>query len=129
MAESLPEDENNTRLHINPLTPALLTTIVPPAILPNARNISYHTLQTFPERAYEFLELPSIEASKIQKKLNGSILKGTKIRIEPAKPMFKPALEAHEPEKPRKEKDRSKKRKRDETVPAAEIGERSVKRG
>lgn len=115
------------RLHITPLTPALLPTFLPPSILPAARNISYHTLQTFPERAYGFLELPSMEASKIQKKLNGSILKGTKIRIETARPEKLPVPEQPEPEVPKA--DWSKKRKRDETIPAAEIGERSVKRG
>lgn len=68
-----------------------------------------------------------MEASKLQKKLNGSILKGTKVRIETARAQKRPTPEEPEPERPKKE--RSKKRKRDEAIPAIEIGERSVKRG
>ncbi|KAH6678594.1 hypothetical protein B0J14DRAFT_583084 [Halenospora varia] len=120
-----------TRLHITPLNPNLLSTILPPSILPNARNVSYHTIQTFPEKGYGFLELPVMDAEKIKKKLNGSILKGTKVRIEKARPTKEAVIEKDEPEQPKKpRKDSSKKRKRgDETIPAAEIGERQVKRG
>jgi len=116
--------EEYTRLHITPLSAALLPSILPPSVLPNARNISYHTIQTFPEKLYGFLELPAMDASKLKKKLHGSILKGTKIRIETAKP--KPDLTPAEPE-PEKPKREKKKRKRDE-IPGVEI-ERSVKRG
>jgi hypothetical protein len=73
-----------------------------------------------------------MDAEKIKKKLNGSILKGTKVKIEAAKPKKELALEAEEPAKPKQEKEMkdSKKRKRgQETIPAAEIGDRSVKRG
>jgi hypothetical protein len=126
--EGQSEGQDYTRLHITPLTPALLPTFLPLSVLTIARNISYHTVETFPERAYGFVELPTMEASKLQKKLNGSILKGTKIRIETARPQKLPVPDDNpEPEKPKK--DRSKKRKRDETIPAIEIGERSVKRG
>ena len=71
-----------------------------------------------------------MDAEKIKKKLNGSILKGTKVRIEKAREQKEQRVEtAEEPEKPKKEK-KSKKRKRgDEIIPGAEIGERSVKRG
>lgn len=128
MAGYGPSDgEEYTRLHITPLTPTLIPTLLPPSLLARARNISYHTLQTFPERAYGFLELPAMEASKLQKKLNGSILKGSKIRIETARPQKLPVSDEPEPESSKKE--RSKKRKRDETIPAIEIRERSVKRG
>jgi hypothetical protein len=68
-----------------------------------------------------------MEASKLQKKLNGSILRGTKIRIETARPQKLPVSDEPEPESSKKE--RTKKRKRDETILAIEIGERSVKRG
>lgn len=128
MAEPTPSDgDEYTRLHITPLTPSLLPTILSQSLLPIARNISYHSIQTFPERAYGFLELPKEEASKLKKKLNGAILKGTKIRIESARTQNIPVPEEPEPEKPKKE--RGKKRKRDETIPAVEIGERNVKRG
>jgi len=68
-----------------------------------------------------------MDADKIKKKLNGSILKGTKVRIEKARPEKELSTQPDEPERPKKSRD--KKRKRDETIPGAEIGERSVKRG
>src|SRR6266536_915283 len=121
-----PTDTEYTRLHITPFNPTLLTTILPPSILPNARNISYHTVQTFPERAYGYVDLPTMDADKIKKKLNGSILKGTKVKIDEARPQKEIKIEELEEPKPKKE--RGKKRKRDE-IPAADIGERHVKRG
>lgn len=68
-----------------------------------------------------------MDADKIKKKLNGSILKGTKVRIEKARPEKELSVQPDESERPKKSRD--KKRKRDETIPGAEIGERSVKRG
>lgn len=73
-----------------------------------------------------------MDAEKIKKKLNGSILKGTKVRIETARPKKELVLHDGEPAKPKKEKEMkgSNKRKRgQETIPAVEIGDRSVKRG
>jgi hypothetical protein len=78
--------EQKIRLHITPLSPDLLSAVLPSTIAPLAENISYHTLQTFPENNYGYLELPSMEAEKLKKKLNGSILKGKKIRVEEAHP-------------------------------------------
>ncbi|CAD6441613.1 befa30df-b934-4fde-bf9a-4652093ed0df-CDS [Sclerotinia trifoliorum] len=122
-----------TRLHITPLNPNLLTTIIPPSILPNAKNISYHTLETFQDKAYGFVDLPTMDAEKLKKKLHGSILKGSKIRIETARPAedLSPVNEPEEaPKRQRERKDPSKKRKRgEETIPAAVIGDRKVKRG
>ena len=74
------------RLHITPFTAELHDRVIPPSLRPLAGNISYHTVQTFPERSFGFVELPSMEAEKLKKKLNGSTLKGTKIAIEEAKP-------------------------------------------
>ena len=73
------------RLHISPLTAQLLPAILPPSLLQQASNISYHTVQTFPENNYGYVDLPEIEADKLKKKLNGSILRGSKIRIELAR--------------------------------------------
>lgn len=73
-----------------------------------------------------------MDADKIKKKLNGSILKGTKVKIEAAKPKKELVLEPEDPAYPKKDKPLkdSKKRKREqETIPAAEIGDRNVKRG
>ncbi len=73
------------RLHISPLNPTLLNSLLSSAVLDTASNISYHSLQTFPERNYGYIELPRTEAEKMKRKYNGSILKGTKVRIEEAR--------------------------------------------
>jgi hypothetical protein len=74
------------RLHISPLNPSLLPVLLPPSVLPLARNVSYHTLETFPEKNYGFVDLPVMEAGKLRRKLNGTILRGTKVRVEEARP-------------------------------------------
>ena len=79
------------RLHITPLDPDLIKTVLSSALVPKARNISYHTIETFPEKRYGFVELPNEDAEKLRKKLNGATLKGVKIRIERAKPSGIPA--------------------------------------
>ncbi|KAJ4304932.1 hypothetical protein N0V90_000460 [Kalmusia sp. IMI 367209] len=81
------EDSNKVvRLHITPFTPALLKAYLAPSAQAVAKNISYHTVETFPEKGFGFVELPAMEAQKLKKKLNGSTLKGSKVRIEEAKP-------------------------------------------
>ena len=74
------------RLHIQPFTPALLPAIVPALAIHLVENLSYHELQTFPENNYGYLDLPTMEAEKVKKKLNGAILKGKKMKIEEARP-------------------------------------------
>ena len=73
------------RLHISPLNAQLLTIVLPPSILHQASNISYHTIQTFPERDYGYVDLPELEADKLKNKLNGSVLKGSRVRVELAR--------------------------------------------
>ena len=73
------------RLYISPLNAQLLLTVLPPSLLQQASNISYHTIQTFPERNYGYVDLPEIEADKLKKKLNGSVLKGLKMRVDQAR--------------------------------------------
>lgn len=133
-------DPAYTRLHISPLDPHLLKVIVPSAVLPNIRALSYHTIQTFPDRPYGFIELPSADALKIKNRLNGAVLRGSKIRIEPARPDDMPipsknaimhdagGVEAQDKTKKMK---RDKKRKRDLLeVAGIELEEgRKVKRG
>lgn len=124
------------RLHISPLTPELLPLVIPKAILPFASEISYHTIQSSPERNYGYVTLPTMEADKIQKKLNGSILKGSKMRIGEARPeKGKRKLEdtdaeerdAPTPKKVRKDKKKSK--REDGVLPGVELPEeRKVKR-
>ncbi|KAL1867060.1 hypothetical protein Daus18300_006459 [Diaporthe australafricana] len=144
MTDTTPKaEERYTRLHISPLHPELLKVIVPQAALSKARAISYHTLQAFPDRPYGFIELLSTDAEKIKNKLNGAVLKGVKIRVEPARPdnMPKPepdalidaAVGADSERKSKKSKSekREKKRKRDpqEIVGIELEGGRKVKRG
>jgi hypothetical protein len=88
-APAIPTDADpNTpvRLHVTPLNPDLLHVYLPPALLPLARNISYHSIPTFPEKGYGYLDLPSADAKKLRNKLNGLTLRGSKVRIEMAKP-------------------------------------------
>jgi hypothetical protein len=79
------------------------------------------------------VELPAIDAEKIKKMFNGSILRGTKLRIEEARPAKQLPGVGHmgDAESPRREKeDTSKKRKRDcNIIPGAELRDRNVKRG
>lgn len=81
------------RLHISPLSPDLLTAVVGPHLLDSVSNLSYHSIQTFPENSYGYLDLPTMEAEKIKKKLNGAILKGKKIRVEEARPQKRRRVE------------------------------------
>lgn len=129
-----------TRLHITPLDPQLLKVIVPSAVLPNIRGLSYHSVQTFPDKPYGFVELPAADALKIKNKLNGAVLKGAKIRIEPARPVKMPtpaedaivhdvgAIEARA--KSKKEKKYNKRKHNGLEVAGVELEEgRKVKRG
>lgn len=132
--EGTAPDLEYIRLHITPLNPSLLSAILTPSAVLCARNISYHSVQTFPEKSFGFVELPRMEAHKIKKKLSGSILKGTKIEIEEARPskLSKRIEETSDlAEKTHKSKSgRSGKRKRDDdTLQGVELKGRKVKRG
>ncbi|GKT49513.1 uncharacterized protein ColSpa_09694 [Colletotrichum spaethianum] len=125
-----------TRLHITPFDQDLLKIVVPPSALPNARNISFHTLETFPEKRYGFVELPEPDAEKLKKKLNGAVLKGVKMRIDKARPVedYTPVPEGEETGKKRKKKSKDKEeRKRqkrdDNVVEGVQLRDRKVKRG
>ncbi|KAL2814758.1 hypothetical protein BJX63DRAFT_391452 [Aspergillus granulosus] len=76
-----------TRLHITPLDAELLPLVLPASIRPLAADISFHEIPTFPENNYGYVTLPIMEADKIKKKLNGSILKGRKFKVESARPL------------------------------------------
>ncbi|CAF9923979.1 MAG: hypothetical protein ALECFALPRED_002581 [Alectoria fallacina] len=73
------------RLHISPLNAQILPIVLPPFLFQQASNISFHTIQTFPEKNYGYVDLPEMEADKLKKKLNGSVLKGSKMRVELAR--------------------------------------------
>ncbi|KAI4128468.1 MAG: hypothetical protein LQ347_004168 [Umbilicaria vellea] len=127
------------RLHISPLNPELLEALIPPSVLLKASDISYHSLQTFPDRKYGYIELPAMEAEKIKKKFNGSILKGHKVRVEEARPKEKTkrprdcnavdeAGKEHTAKKARKTK--AKQKPGDSVLPGYELPQsRKVKRG
>ncbi|KAF5027634.1 hypothetical protein F66182_260 [Fusarium sp. NRRL 66182] len=128
------------RLHISPLDPELLKIVLPASAAPKARNISYHTIETFPERRYGYVELPTMEADKLKKKLNDAVLKGNKLRVEKARPeeRVEPTGELDkEDEKMEKKhkkikesKEESRKRKRNpEIVEGVILSDRKVKRG
>ncbi|ORY61471.1 uncharacterized protein BCR38DRAFT_440279 [Pseudomassariella vexata] len=130
------DSDGYTRLHITPFDAELLSIVVPASVLPQVRNISYHTIQTYPEKRYGYVELPTMDADKIKKKLNGAVLKGTKVRVETAKP--KPVLHAAPIEeedgteqlKKRNKDKKSTKRKRDgDTIAGVELEDRKIKRG
>lgn len=74
-----------TRLHITPFSPDLLPSVLPSSVRASATDISFHSIPTFPENNYGYVTLPTMEADKIKKKLNGSILKGRKFRVETAR--------------------------------------------
>ncbi|PTB69139.1 hypothetical protein BBK36DRAFT_155701 [Trichoderma citrinoviride] len=125
------------RLHISPLDAELVKVVIPASVLPSARNISYHTLETFPERRYGFVDLPAADAEKLRRKLNGTTLKGCKMRVEKARPetRLEPtgpedgALEAKK-KKLKDDKDKSKKRKREpDVLEGVALHDRQVKRG
>ncbi|KAH6616819.1 hypothetical protein C7974DRAFT_402493 [Boeremia exigua] len=108
------DNTKTVRLHITPFKPELLKVYLAPSVLPLARNISYHATETFPERGFGYVELPEPEAQKIKKKLNGATLKGSKVRIEMAKPEKRKAREeADAEEKPAKRSKKDKKEKKE----------------
>ncbi|CEI60549.1 hypothetical protein FVEN_g9967 [Fusarium venenatum] len=139
-AEAEAASSDYVRLHITPLDPDLIKVVLSASVAPKARNISYHTIDTFPERRYGYVELPTMEADKLKKKLNGATLKGTKVKIEKARPEKKiePTAELdkadEEQEKKHKKikesKEEKRKRKRNpEILEGVALTDRKVKRG
>ncbi|CAO2647851.1 Nn.00g087730.m01.CDS01 [Neocucurbitaria sp. VM-36] len=133
-----PQDENKTvRLHITPLRPELLKVYLAPSVLASAQNVSYHAVETFPEKGFGYVELPALEAEKIKKKLNGTTLRGSKVRIEMAKPEKRKvreeadaAKEKAEAERPTKRVKKEKRKKEVGVLDGVELpDDRKVKRG
>nr|POF13158.1 hypothetical protein CFP56_10306 [Quercus suber] len=83
---NLDPSKDRVRLHITPFSLDLVDRIIPPSLKSEASDISFHSVQTFPERGFGFVELPAMAAEKLKNKLNGATLKGTKVKIEVAKP-------------------------------------------
>lgn len=141
---ALPSDltKDLTRLYISPFTPALLATYLSAEVQQRAQDISYHSLETFPERPFGYVTLPAMDAKKVKTKLSGAILKGSKVRIDEARPAKRKieevegdvvgiydaeAVKAAAKEKARKEE---KRRMKEGVIAGVEIEEgRAVKRG
>ena len=129
------EATETTRLHISPLTPDILPSVLPASIRNLATDISFHEIATFPENNYGYVTLPNMEAEKIKKKLNGSMLKGKKFKVEAARPQKRHREEEHEvPGSPSSAKKKSKKSKKQEPEDGVLEGfelpsDRKVKRG
>ncbi len=137
-----PDSPHYVRLHVTPLDADLLSAVLSSTLLPKARNISYHTIETFPDKRYGFLELPNEDAEKLKKKLNGSVLRGAKIRIGNAReagiptPLGEAAMAKERSSKKTAEgalssKDKGKKRKRGAQELSGVVLEegRTIKRG
>ena len=92
---------DRVRLHITPFNADLLDRFVRPSIRPLVGNVSYRSVQTQPERGFGYVEMPKPEAEKLKQKFNGTTLKGTKVRIEEAKPEKKRKAEPDETEEER----------------------------
>ncbi|KAI1750743.1 hypothetical protein F4782DRAFT_508755 [Xylaria castorea] len=121
-----------TRLHITPFDESLQNVVIPASVLPRARNISYHTIETFPEKRFGFVDMPTMDADKLKKKLNGAVLKGSKVRIETARPESTPdsAPDTDNGETNKEKKKKSKKRKPDtDVIEGVRLEDRKVKRG
>jgi len=135
VAASQALEPDRKRLHITPFNPDLLDRFIPLSLRPLASGVSFHTVQTYPERGFGYVELPAMEADKLKKKFNGSVLKGSKVKIENAKPekKRKVEVEVEEDGDARKERKRAKKEKRrreEGVLPGRELEEgRHIKRG
>lgn len=130
--------EDRVRLHITPFTPELFDRIVSASAKATATGISYHSVQTQPERGFGYIELPRMEADKLKKKIHGFVLKGSKARVEETKPEKKRKADETEEErkerkkakKEKKEKKEKKAKKEDGVIPGYELEDgRHVKRG
>jgi hypothetical protein len=127
---------DRVRLHITPFNPDIYDRIVSDSAKAVATGISYHSVQTEPERGFGYIELPRTEADKLKKKIHGFMLKGSKARVEEAKPEKKRKAEREETEEERSEWKKAKKakkekaKKEDGVIPGYELENgRHVKRG
>lgn len=127
--------QERKRLHVTPLNPELLPAVLPQQLLAKASDISFHTIQTFPERNFAFIDLPSEDAEKLRKKLNGCLFRGQKMKVEEARltrsSTKKESSRKDEASPSRSSKKSKKKTKEDgDTISAVQFSkDRKVKRG
>lgn len=74
------------RLYISPFSPVLFPTIIPDSLRSRAAGVSYHSIVTFPEKAYGYVDLPVNDARHLRRKLHNTYLKGARMRVEEARP-------------------------------------------
>ena len=123
------------RLHITPLNPQLLPVVLPPPVLQQSSNISFHTIQTFPDKNYGYVDLPELEAAKLRKKLHGSLLKGFKMRVEEARPKKESGEDRESKEhgletsETRSKRGKTAKAREEGVIPGHALHDRKVKRG
>lgn len=123
-------DPPTTRLHITPLTLDLFPSVLPASLQSSATEVSFHSIPTFPENAYGYVTLPTIEAEKFKKKMDGSMLKGKKFRVEVARPKKRYRDEEEIADSVTKPIKTSKKRRTEDGVlDGHELTDRQVKRG
>ncbi|PWY71468.1 hypothetical protein BO70DRAFT_365195 [Aspergillus heteromorphus CBS 117.55] len=122
------------RLHITPFSPDILPSVLPASIRSLATEISFHSIPTFPENDFGYVTLPTMEADKIKKKLNGSILKGKKFKVDTARPKKRSRTEeedaGHAAHKSSSDKKSKKQKAGEEVLEGVELpSDRKVKRG
>ena len=133
------------RLHITPLTPETTHSLLPPKVLADravVASMSFHTIPSFPEKSYGYLDCERDVANVIKKKLNGSLFRGVKVRVEDARPdTFVPGgvpseeVEGEKEKRKRAKKDgdgdrkKAKKSKEKGVVDGIELRDRKVQRG
>ena len=91
-------EQEHLRLHISPCSPDLLPFILPASVPPSTVNASFHSIPTFPENNYGYVTLPTEQAEKLRQKLNGSVLRGKRFRVEVARPIMMMTREEEEEE-------------------------------
>lgn len=104
---------DRVRLHITPFNPDLYDRVVSTSAKATATGVSYHSVQTQPEKGFGYIELPRMEADKLKKKIHGFTLKGSKVRVEEAKPEKKRKADRDETEEERSERKKAKKQKKE----------------
>jgi hypothetical protein len=129
-ADVSPSTPDNVRLHITPLTAETASSILPAGT--NLSSISYHTLPTFPDAPFAFVNLPVEAADKLKKKLKNAMFRGVKVRVEDARPETWKELvgETAEERRERKRVKREKKEKKQGLLEGVQLpDERRVARG
>lgn len=137
MIDLAPAANDLVRLHITPFNPDIYNKNIPAALRKPENKVSFHAVQTFPERGFGYLELTKADADILKRKLQSAMLKGTKVRIEEARPMKKRKSETmDEPATKHSHKERFKTeagphtKARDVVLPGYELSaDRHVKRG